>query len=36
MVLVEGDPLQDITATRKIRKVWIGGVEIDGWDAIPV
>ncbi|KAM5354935.1 hypothetical protein ACJ41O_001581 [Fusarium nematophilum] len=34
MVLVEGDPLQDITATRRIRKVWIGGVEIDGWDGI--
>ncbi|KIL83631.1 hypothetical protein FAVG1_13152 [Fusarium avenaceum] len=33
MVLMEGDPLQDITATRRIRKVWIGGVEIDGWDA---
>jgi imidazolonepropionase-like amidohydrolase len=36
MVLVEGDPLQDITATRRIRKVWIGGVEMDGWDAVPV
>ncbi|KAH7169706.1 putative hydrolase [Fusarium flagelliforme] len=36
MVLVEGDPLRDITATRRIRKVWIGGVEIDGWDAVPV
>ncbi|KAK2684657.1 hypothetical protein QWA68_017034, partial [Fusarium oxysporum] len=36
MVLVEGDPLQDITATRKIRKVWIGGVEIDRWDAVLV
>ncbi|KAI8710715.1 Amidohydro-rel domain-containing protein [Fusarium sp. LHS14.1] len=33
MVLVEGDPLQDITTTRRIRKVWIGGVEMDGWDA---
>ncbi|GKU21303.1 amidohydrolase [Fusarium langsethiae] len=29
MVLVEGDPLEDITATRRIRKVWIGGVEIE-------
>lgn len=36
MVLVEGDPLQDITTTRKIRKVWIGGVEMDGWDAVSV
>ncbi|KAH7169711.1 putative hydrolase [Fusarium flagelliforme] len=36
MVLVEGNPLQDITTTRKIRKVWIGGVEMDGWDAVSV
>jgi imidazolonepropionase-like amidohydrolase len=36
MILVEGDPLQDITVTRRIRKVWIGGVEIDRCDVIPV
>jgi imidazolonepropionase-like amidohydrolase len=36
MILVEGDPLQDITATRRIRKVWIGGVEIDQCDVVPV
>lgn len=30
MVLVEGNPLVDITATRKIKKVWIGGVEVSG------
>ncbi|MBA8927857.1 imidazolonepropionase-like amidohydrolase [Kutzneria viridogrisea] len=27
LVLVEGDPLSDITATRSIRAVWCGGVE---------
>ncbi|KAF5617131.1 amidohydrolase [Fusarium sp. NRRL 25303] len=35
MVLVEGNPLQEITVTRRIKKVWIGGVEIDGWNAVP-
>ncbi|TIC95516.1 hypothetical protein CH35J_008581 [Colletotrichum higginsianum] len=29
LVLVEGNPLEDITATRKIRKVWIRGEEIE-------
>lgn len=32
MILVEGDPLLDITATKKIRKVWISGVEVAGWN----
>ncbi|KZV96124.1 putative hydrolase, partial [Exidia glandulosa HHB12029] len=27
LVLVEGDPTKDISTTRSIRKVWIGGVE---------
>ncbi|MFF7334988.1 amidohydrolase family protein [Streptomyces sp. NPDC008150] len=27
LVLVDGDPLADITATRAVRRVWIGGVE---------
>ncbi|MFJ7625335.1 amidohydrolase family protein [Streptomyces sp. NPDC097595] len=27
LVLVDGDPLTDITATRAVRRVWIGGVE---------
>ncbi|KAF2272227.1 uncharacterized protein EI97DRAFT_426744 [Westerdykella ornata] len=30
LVLVEGDPVADIKATRKIKKVWIGGVELSG------
>lgn len=29
LVLVEGDPLGDVRMTRKIRKVWCGGVEVD-------
>ncbi|WQF90570.1 Putative metal-dependent hydrolase, composite domain superfamily [Colletotrichum destructivum] len=29
LVLVEGNPLEDITATRKIRKIWIRGEEIE-------
>lgn len=29
LVLVEGDPLEDIKATRNIRRVWIEGVEVD-------
>ncbi|KZV85071.1 hypothetical protein EXIGLDRAFT_726433 [Exidia glandulosa HHB12029] len=28
LVLVEGDPTKDISVTRNIRKVWIGGVEV--------
>ena len=28
LVLISGDPLQDIRATRSIRRVWCGGVEI--------
>ncbi|MFE5393045.1 amidohydrolase family protein [Streptomyces sp. NPDC056568] len=27
LLLVDGDPLADITATRAVRRVWIGGVE---------
>jgi imidazolonepropionase-like amidohydrolase len=27
LVLVDGDPLADITATRAIRRVWLAGVE---------
>ncbi|MFI0938484.1 amidohydrolase family protein [Streptomyces sp. NPDC021020] len=27
LVLVDGDPLADITATRAIRRIWVGGVE---------
>jgi imidazolonepropionase-like amidohydrolase len=29
MILLEGNPLEDIGATRRIRKVWLGGVEVD-------
>ncbi len=28
LVLIDGDPLQDITATRSIRRVWCGGAEV--------
>ncbi len=28
LVLIDGDPLQDITATRSIRRVWCGGTEV--------
>jgi imidazolonepropionase-like amidohydrolase len=28
LVLIDGDPLQDITATRSIRRIWCGGVEV--------
>ncbi|MFD7769167.1 amidohydrolase family protein [Streptomyces sp. NPDC059787] len=27
LLLVDGDPLADITATRAVRRVWVGGVE---------
>ncbi|WP_410648927.1 amidohydrolase family protein [Amycolatopsis sp. cmx-4-54] len=27
LVLIDGDPLADIRATRHIRRVWCGGVE---------
>jgi imidazolonepropionase-like amidohydrolase len=28
LVLIDGNPLQDITATRAIRRIWCGGVEV--------
>ena len=28
LVLIDGDPLQDITATRSIRRIWCGGAEV--------
>jgi hypothetical protein len=30
LLLVDGDPTTDITATRRITKVWVNGVEFDG------
>ena len=30
LLLVDGDPTTDITATRRITKVWVSGVEFDG------
>ncbi|KFX89422.1 hypothetical protein V490_07023 [Pseudogymnoascus sp. VKM F-3557] len=30
LLLIDGDPTTDITATRRITKVWVGGVEFDG------
>lgn len=27
LVLIDGDPLADLTATRAVRRVWVGGVE---------
>ena len=27
LILIEGDPLTDIRATRRIRRIWCGGVE---------
>lgn len=27
LVLIDGDPLTDITATRAVRRVWVGGIE---------
>jgi imidazolonepropionase-like amidohydrolase len=29
MILLEGNQLEDIGATRRIRKVWLRGVEVD-------
>ena len=29
MILLEGNPVEDITATRRIRKVWLKGIEVD-------
>jgi imidazolonepropionase-like amidohydrolase len=29
LVLLDGDPLADIRATRSIRRIWIGGIEIE-------
>lgn len=29
LVLVEGDPTSDVTALRRIRRIWRGGVELD-------
>jgi imidazolonepropionase-like amidohydrolase len=28
LVLIEGDPLRDIRATRSIRRIWCGGYEV--------
>ncbi len=28
LVLIDGDPLQDIKATRSLRRIWCGGVEV--------
>ena len=28
LLLINGDPIEDITATRKIRTVWCGGIEV--------
>jgi len=28
LVLIEGNPLQDITATQSIRRIWCAGVEV--------
>jgi imidazolonepropionase-like amidohydrolase len=28
MIMLEGNPLDDINATRRIRKVWIQGIEV--------
>jgi imidazolonepropionase-like amidohydrolase len=28
LVLIEGNPLQDITATKSIRRIWCAGVEV--------
>jgi cytosine/adenosine deaminase-related metal-dependent hydrolase len=28
LVLIDADPLQDITATRSIRRVWCGGAQV--------
>jgi imidazolonepropionase-like amidohydrolase len=34
MLLIKGDPLQDITATRNVRKVWISGIEVEHWEGV--
>ena len=28
LLLIDGDPLRDITATRSIRRIWCGGIEV--------
>ena len=28
LVLIDSDPLHDITATRSIRRIWCGGIEV--------
>jgi imidazolonepropionase-like amidohydrolase len=30
LLLIDGDPIADIKATRKIKKVWLAGVEFTG------
>lgn len=33
LVLIDGDPLADITATRNIRRIWCGGIDVQPADA---
>jgi hypothetical protein len=28
LLLIDGDPLRDITATKSIRRIWCGGIEV--------
>jgi len=32
LVLVRGDPIANISVTREIERVWIGGVEFNPWN----